>query len=78
MSGADAGKLVGVDIVLYRTSQQTDTHVQYTGQTRPVKPAVVVGGASPLLQHEEPVLGEHGQDRRERVVEQVEPGDEGP
>jgi hypothetical protein len=36
------------------------------------------GGASPLPQHEEPVLGEHGQDRRERVVEEVEPGDKGP
>jgi hypothetical protein len=33
---------------------------------------------SPLPQHEEPVLGEHWQDRGDRVVEQVEAGDEGP
>jgi len=32
---------------------------------------------SPLAQHEEPVLGEYGQERRQGVVEQIEPGDEG-
>jgi hypothetical protein len=31
-----------------------------------------------LLEDEEPVLGEHWQDRGDRVVKQVEAGDEGP
>jgi len=35
-----------------------------------------LGGDSPLPQHEEPVLGEHRRDRREPVVEDIEPGDE--
>jgi hypothetical protein len=73
LSGADAGKLVGVDMVLYRTSQQMNTHVQYTGQARPVKPAVVLRSDSPLPQHEEPVLGEHRQDGGECVVGQSAP-----
>jgi hypothetical protein len=47
------------------------------GRQLPVKRAVAVGVCSPIAQHEEPVLGEHGQERRQGVVEEVEPGDEG-
>ena len=35
-------------------------------------------GASSLPQHEEPVLGAHPRERRDRVVEEVESGDECP
>jgi len=70
------------------------TDVQYIDRSLPVKRAAVAGtpkhlivaigakpgwgGASPLPQDEEPVLGEHWQDCGDRVVEQVEAGDEGP
>jgi hypothetical protein len=40
-------------------------------QSWPVKRATHWPQASPLPQHEEPVLGEHRQERGERVVEQV-------
>ena len=42
----------------------------------PVKRATGGRRPSPLPQDEIPVLGEHRQERRQDIVEQIEPGDE--
>ncbi len=44
-------------------------------ESSPVKRAAAGRRPSPLQQDEEPVLGEGGRERRQAIVEQIEPGD---
>ena len=52
------------------------TGVQYSRRSLLVKRAAAGRRPSPFPQNEEPVLGEDGRERRQDIVEEIEPGNE--